>query len=102
MLTSKKEFPFKLGADPEFSIMLKDNRIPADRILNILFKDLESTGSGFKIKKAGEIGWDGHSLTGEIRPAPANTPRQLVENIRQLFTAMNEKSKGLKRKDRKS
>jgi hypothetical protein len=91
--TLNKEFPFRLGCDPEFNIMLKDNRIPADRILQILFNKESTSGQGYKIKNAGELGWDGHSATGEIRPSPAYSPQKLVENIGELFTAMTKKSK---------
>jgi hypothetical protein len=88
----KKEFPFRLGCDPEFNIILKENRIPADRILKILFKRESSSGEGYKIKNAGELGWDGHSITGEIRPSPAYSPEKLVQNIGELFEAMTKKS----------
>lgn len=90
----KKEFPFRLGADPEFSILLKENRIPADKILQILFKKekISNSGEGYKIKNAGELGWDGHRITGEIRPSPAYSPQKLVENIGELFEAMTKKT----------
>ena len=89
---NKLEFPFRLGADPEFNIMLKEDRIPADRILKILFKKNSSSGEGYKIKNAGELGWDGHSITGEIRPSPTYSPEKLVQNIGKLFEAMTKKS----------
>ena len=93
MTTKKKlEFPFKIGADPEFNVILKDNRIPADKIMKLLFTEEAYTGTGYKIAKAGEIGWDGHSSTGELRPAPSNKPKELTKNIGQLFAAMNNKS----------
>ena len=90
--TLKTDFPFRLGADPEFSVLLGENRIPADRILRILFKKESSSGEGYKIKNAGELGWDGHSITGEIRPSPAYSPEKLVQNIGELFEAMTKKS----------
>ena len=90
---TNKDFPFRLGADPEFNIILGENRIPADRILQILFKKESTSGQGYKIKNAGELGWDGHSITGEIRPSPAYSPQKLVENIGQLFAAMTQKTK---------
>lgn len=93
MPTLNHNFPFRIGSDPEFSIMLGENRIPANRILQLLFKKHTPSGSGYKIKNAGELGWDGHSLTGEIRPSPAYSPKELVQNIRELFTALTEKSK---------
>ena len=73
--------------------MMKENRIPADRILQILFKKAESSGQGYKIKNAGELGWDGHSITGELRPSPAYSPEKLVQNIGELFAALTNKSK---------
>ena len=93
MTTKRKlEFPFKIGADPEFNVILKDNRIPADKIMKLLFAKEDYTGSGYKIAEAGEIGWDGHCSTGELRPAPSNNPKKLTKNIGQLFAAMNNKS----------
>ena len=92
MPESKREFPFRLGADPEFNIMLKENRIPADKILRILFKKESQSGEGYKIKNAGELGWDGHTPTGEIRPSPAYSPEKLIQNIGELFAAMTKKS----------
>lgn len=92
MSTLKKDFPFRLGCDPEFSILLKDNRIPADRILQTLFKKEKQQAEGYKIKNAGELGWDGHSITGEIRPSPTYSPQKLVQNIGTLFEAMTKKT----------
>ena len=89
-----KKFPFHLGADPEFSVILGENRIPADRILRILFKEkqVSNTEEGYKINRAGELGWDGHHITGELRPAPEYTPQKLTENIGELLKAFTDKS----------
>ena len=92
MPTLSKEFSFRIGADPEMNILLKDNKIPADKILQLLFKKEGLSAEGYKIKNAGELGWDGHSPTGEIRPSPAYSPKRLIENIRELFTALTKKS----------
>ena len=92
MPTLNYEFPFRIGADPEFSILLKENKIPADKILQLLFKKETRLAEGYKIKNAGELGWDGCSSTGEIRPSPAYSPKKLVENIGELFTALTKKS----------
>jgi hypothetical protein len=91
---SEKAFPFKIGADPEFSFTAQGRAINACSLLkDIVFKGEEAGNMGYKIKKAGEIGWDGCSSTGEIRPAPAYTPGQLVDNIRQLFQAFYDRIK---------
>lgn len=59
-----------IGADPEFEIVDEDNRlIPAHDLWGM----------------TGEIGCDGHTSTGELRPKPAETPLALVRNIRRLI-----------------
>lgn len=91
-----KDFPFKIGADPEFNIILQSKRISARKLLTGLFKDSENASGvsmGYKIGSSGIIGWDGAEHTGELRPAPSNSPEKLVENINKLFKAFSKKTK---------
>lgn len=81
-----KEFPFGIGADPEFNIVYQDQRLHAQKIISELFKNKMSDG-GFKVAGAGLFGWDGMSETGELRPTASNKPEQVVKNIGKLFQA---------------
>jgi hypothetical protein len=59
-----------LGADPEFVFQRKGSVfVPANTVL-----------------KGSDFGYDGHSATGELRPAPAPTALQLTANIRALLS----------------
>lgn len=89
------ELKFKIGADPEFNLELEGKKLDAKAtIVTILQKNKEfkinSKEDGFKYKNYGDIGWDGHNSTGEIRPNAENTPKELVENIKQIFTKFYE------------
>ena len=88
-----KEFKFTIGADPEFNIEMNDKKLSARETITALLsnskvfqKSEEGGGFELKAKKAGDIGWDGHDATGEIRPAPSNNPSKVIENLRDLFT----------------
>lgn len=88
-----KEFPFGIGADPEFNIMCSEQRLHARNILATLFRNKLTDGSmGFKIDKAGVIGWDGNSATGELRPAASKNPAEVVKNIGTLFARFAEET----------
>lgn len=61
-----------IGCDPEFNIAdMMDERIYANTL--------------FSTDPEAEIGCDGHSQTGELRPKPASCPLALTENINQLM-----------------
>ncbi len=87
-----KKLPFKLGADPEFCIILQDKLVPANQLLQTLFGPDNDDRMGYTVKQAGILGWDGASSTGEIRPSPNADPTKLVDNIRQLFTHLTDKT----------
>ncbi len=72
-----KEPTFNLGADPEFEILSRDNR-------------LLSAGSFYN--KEGQIGTDGHIETGELRPDPSRSPLGLVRNIKRLVRKLGKNS----------
>lgn len=61
-----------IGCDPEFNIHdMLDERIYANTL--------------FSTDPEAEIGCDGHSQTGELRPQPAGCPVKLTENISKLL-----------------
>jgi hypothetical protein len=94
MPNEQKKFKFKIGADPEFNICFQDKRIVAENLITNLFKKdkkFKKEEMGYKIEKAGELGWDGASATGELRPTPSNDPKTLTENIGILLKAFVEK-----------
>lgn len=85
-----KPFTFKIGADPEFIIMCGIKMAAADRTIPLLVKNNKSCvkkDMGYNVEKHGNIGWDGSSSTGEIRPAPSEKLDEIVNNIHQLFAA---------------
>ena len=65
-----KKFPFNMGADPEFNIVMQDKRIDANGLFkSIMSKDkktFKETEMGYKIKDFGSLGWDGNAATAEI------------------------------------
>ena len=91
-ITKEKKFSFKMGADPEFSIILQNKRIDAQATMTEILKGKKEFKSdnhsmGYDVGKFGNIGWDGASQTGEIRPNPAYKPEEIVNNIGGLFNA---------------
>lgn len=90
-----REFPFRIGADPEFNIQMYEYQVHASKLLQKLFHGGEHQlqGSGYKIGDAGNLGWDGHDATAEIRPNPSNSPQQVVDNIGKMFKAIADKTK---------
>lgn len=85
-----KTFPFKLGADPEFTIMCGIKVASAARTMPLLLKNNKSAvldQMGYKVKEFGNIGWDGAEATGEVRPNPSNNIDELVTNLHGLFQA---------------
>jgi len=79
---------FKLGADPEFSFVYQGKRVDACELLESNLKRKK----GFLIKSSGfaceggEMGWDGCSATGELRPKPSNSIEELAGNIKSIIT----------------
>ena len=94
MPETQKKFPFKLGADPEFNFTIQNrqnSRLRADALLREFFADKPSSNSGYNLS-AGNAGWDGNSATGEIRPKPAFSPKELTQNIGSLLGEINKRS----------
>jgi hypothetical protein len=82
------DFGFTIGADPEFNLLLQDNRVSAEEVFSSLLEGLPSRSMGFETP-GGEFGWDGCNETGEIRPKYAKNPAELVDNIGKIFKAVS-------------
>jgi hypothetical protein len=89
---SNKPFPFTIGADPEFTILIGNRRVNAGSFIPNLFEKSKYTKNdmGYNIGEQANIGWDGCSSTGEIRPAPSPYPSEVVKNLGVGFKALTE------------
>ena len=88
-----KDFPFNIGADPEFNIVMQNRMVNAQSFMTKVFdKKYKKAEMGFEIKKSGVLGWDGAARTAEIRPAPAKNPVKFVSHLKDIFEAMGEVS----------
>lgn len=72
-------FKFKIGADPEFIILMGNKQINARKIMESQFE------RGILKTEHGELGQDGRSSTAEFRPKPENDPRQTAKNIGLIY-----------------
>lgn len=79
-----------MGADPEFNLMVLGNRVSAYQVLRTTLGESRTSGPGFPTP-GGQLGWDGCDATGEIRPKPAGTPEELVDNIYKIFKTYSNK-----------
>ena len=86
-----KKLTFKLGADPEFLLFYGNKVVHArEAFVTYMVKEgMPGVDAGFKVDNAGNIGWDGHPATGEMRPAAANSPKGLTDNIGILLQAVH-------------
>lgn len=85
-----RKFPFKIGADPEFSMILQNKRVDASNTIRAVLdskREFIAGNQGYSFKDRGNIGWDGAAQTGEIRPKPADTPEKVIENLGEIFKA---------------
>lgn len=76
-------WPFTMGADPEFTVVSGTRPMNAEDIFQTFFKGMKKGDHGFQME-GGNIGWDNHPATGELRPDPG-TPEQVVANLKSLF-----------------
>lgn len=86
---------FKIGADPEFAFTMQGRKIDARQTLQYIlrgkpeFKELPDNGrdrtGGFSVENFGNVGWDNHTATAEIRPTPGKTPQEVVNNLAGIF-----------------
>lgn len=77
------DFGFTLGADPEFTIISGTRPMHAMETFKTFFHDMKSDDVGYNFN-SGNIGWDGHKQTGELRPKPGR-PEDVTKNIKALF-----------------
>jgi hypothetical protein len=87
-----REFPFKIGADPEFNFSIQKRMIHANNLLNNIMagKGIQKE-MGYKFE-TGEIGWDGYNATAELRPKAEKNPLQLANNIGQLISKLSKET----------
>lgn len=88
----ERKLSIKIGADPEFLMFHGTKAINAQSLMNNFMKSktgLRHGNLGYTIPSAGEVGWDGASSTGEIRPLPSNSPEGLTKNIGILLKTMH-------------
>lgn len=94
MPTVEKAFKLKIGADPEFSVLWNNQRVPANQVLANLFRD-DSRRNGSSVRTSGgELGVDGCNATGELRPNPSLDPLETAKNIGLMIEAFAEKGMG--------
>jgi hypothetical protein len=92
MVKTKKTFDFKIGADPEFILTMQGRKVDAKQTMELMLSKkpglkYNSSKMGFEVGECGNIGWDGASSTGEVRPNASNNPKEVVNNLATLFTA---------------
>lgn len=86
---------FKIGADPEFALTMQGRKIDCKQTLEYLlrgkkeFKEIPNNGhdrtGGFAVGNLGNVGWDNHTATAEIRPEPSTNPQKVVNNMAGIF-----------------
>lgn len=76
-------FPFTMGADPEFTVVSGRRPMNAQDMFQTFFKGMQEGDHGYVVP-GGNIGWDNHAATGELRPNPG-TPRDVANNLKLMF-----------------
>lgn len=94
MPINKKLFDFKIGADPEFILTMQGRKVDAKQTMELMLRGKEELkpdrqGMGYDVGEFGNIGWDGASSTGEVRPKASNNPQILTDNLGGLFKAFS-------------
>ena len=92
-MPEQKPFPFKLGADPEFTLKIMNRPFSAHYAIPRIFESQD--GNGIHIP-AGNIGWDGADRTGELRPKPGHTPKEVADNLETMFKHIADRSPHLR------
>lgn len=97
----EKQLRFKIGCDPEFSVNAGDKCLDAREFFMNTFGATLSTdeaienreaGMGFTIGNAGNVGWDGCSSTGEMRPSAENNIKAIADNIQTMLVEIAKKT----------
>lgn len=87
------ELKYKVGCDPEFSILNDGQRVHANRCIAGLFKgDSRLIDNIDLMTEGGEFGCDGCASTGELRPNPALEPSEVADNIRKCIKPFLDKA----------
>jgi len=90
-MPTTKQFDFKIGTDPEFILTMQGHKVDAQQTMSLMLKqakELRLGNGGFDLKGHGNIGWDGASSTGEVRPNADNNPKEVVSNLYALFSIL--------------
>lgn len=74
-------FPFLIGGDPEFNIIVGNEKVGARMLLTNLKHPTHLP--------EGDISHDHHEDTGEFNPKPAFTPRELTTNLDALIKTLS-------------
>ena len=92
-MSTKKKFNFKIGTDPEFVLTMQGRKVDARQTMQLMLNkkaNLQEDNNGYKVGEFGNIGWDGASSTGEIRPNADSDPQKIIDNIGGLFKAFTD------------
>jgi len=89
---TKKTFDFKVGTDPEFILTMQGRKVDARQTMELMLSNkpglkFSSARMGFDVGEFGNIGWDGASSTGEVRPKANFDPKEVINNLAGLFKA---------------
>jgi len=87
-IITRKPFPFKIGSDPEFSVLFREKKMHARETFQALL------GAYDKRYAEGHIGVDGCAATGELRPNASNTADEHANNIEGIFKKSYKNLKG--------
>lgn len=86
---TRRPLPFMIGADPEYNATSGGRRINAQQlVISLLSGKLEAGHMGYKVPERGNVGWDGNSATGEIRPLPSHRPEEVAANVGGLYAPL--------------
>jgi len=85
--------PFKIGADPEFTMINRNSQLHAQSTMEQIMREYSNKirNDGYYVEKFGNIGWDGASYTAEIRPNASNNIDIVTNNIKQLLSILHSK-----------
>ena len=86
----KKDFDFKIGADPEFVLTMQGRKVDAQQTMEYMLSGKKgfkknTNSMGYNVEPFGNIGWDGSSSTAEVRPKPSNNAKEVVNNLAGIF-----------------
>ena len=92
---------FKMGCDPEFCVNAGNRCLDAKEFFVNTFgarmsereiRECRDNEMGFNVGRNGNIGWDGCSSTGEMRPSAENTIEGITNNIKNILVEVAKKT----------